>query len=176
MIGSLNGVLVSKTPPWLTLECQGVGFEMEAPMSTFYALGEEGSRVLLYTALLFREDGFHLFGFSRKEEKNFFKILLKAGGIGPKLSLAIMSAFDIQEFYGIIAQKQSSLLTQVPGIGKKTAERLVLNCKTSCQKTAPCLMQKKNAPKRYMPWDTSRKKSWLFYHKSQKAPLRRKFA
>jgi Holliday junction DNA helicase RuvA len=125
MIGSLNGVIISKTPPWLTIECQGVGFEMEAPMSTFYTLGEEGSRVLLYTELLFREDGFHLFGFSRKEEKNFFKIMLKAGGIGPKLTLAIMSAFDIHEFYGIIAQKQSSLLTQVPGIGKKTAERLV---------------------------------------------------
>lgn len=125
MIGSLKGIIVTKTPPWLIVECQGVGFELEAPMSTFYNLGEVGSAVFLYTELLFREDGFHLFGFGREEEKSFFKLLLRAGGIGPKLALALMSTFDIQEFCAIIAEKQSSLLTSVPGIGKKTAERLV---------------------------------------------------
>jgi len=87
-----------------------------------------------------------------------------------------MSAFDIHEFYGIIAQKQSSLLTQVPGIGKKTAERLVFELQDKLPKDSTLPHAKKNAPKRYMPWDTSRKKSWPFCHKSQKAPLRRKFA
>jgi Holliday junction DNA helicase RuvA len=137
MIGSLQGVVLHKTPPWLTLECQGIGFEMEAPMSTFYALGEEGSVAFLHTALLVREDGFHLFGNALLREDQPDWILLKAGGVGPKLALALMSAFDIQEFYTIIAQKQSPLLTRVPGVGKKTAERLIFELQDKLPQTAP---------------------------------------
>lgn len=126
MIGRLRGVLVSKKPPQLMIEVGGVGYELEAPMSTFYALPGTGEETLLYTHLLVREDAHQLFGFSAESERALFRELLKVNGVGARVALAILSGMDAPAFINCIQIGDSQRLTKLPGIGKKTAERLII--------------------------------------------------
>ena len=126
MIGQLRGVLLSKQPPALMLNVQGVGYELEAPMTTFYDLPQEGSELMLHTHLVVREDAQLLFGFSTENQRNLFRHLLKISGIGPRVGLAILSGLSVKEFRLCINGEDVVRLTKVPGIGRKTAERVIL--------------------------------------------------
>lgn len=126
MIGSLKGVLLEKNPPSLLLEVAGVGYELDAPMSTFYALPELQSPVSLFTHLLVREDAQLLYGFASRTERALFRALLKVNGVGAKVALAILSGMSTDEFLACVATKDVSALVRIPGIGKKTAERLLV--------------------------------------------------
>lgn len=126
MIGRLTGTLVSKQPPQLLLDVNGVGYEVEAPMSTFYQLPPLGQIVSLHTHLAVREDAQQLFGFASAEEKQLFRDLIKVSGVGGKLALTILSGIAVKEFITTVQQGDAAKLTHLPGIGKKTAERLVL--------------------------------------------------
>ena len=126
MIGSLRGRLTVKQPPQLLIEVGGVGYELEAPMSTFYALPAPGEEVRLLTHLVVREDAQVLYGFMREEERRLFRLLIKVSGVGPKIALAILSGSDADAFASCIAAGDTASLIRIPGIGRKTAERLVL--------------------------------------------------
>lgn len=126
MIGYLKGTLMHKRPPWLTLDVGGVGYELEAPMSTFYALPDVGSGLTLVTHLLVREDAHVLYAFSSESERELFRNLLKVSGIGARIALAILSGMTVSGFYECIRGKDLVSLTKVPGIGRKTAERLLV--------------------------------------------------
>lgn len=126
MIGYLRGRVHRKQPPYLLLDVRGVGYELEAPMTTFYALPEEGEEVSLHTHLVVREDAQLLFGFSDGRQKALFRSLLRVSGVGPKVALAILSTFATDDFALCIGSGDSASLTRVPGIGRKTAERLVI--------------------------------------------------
>lgn len=126
MIGFLKGSLVSKSPPHLVLDVRGVGYELEAPMATFYALPEDSSEVLLFTHLVIREDAHLLFGFSDRAQRELFRSLLKINGVGPRVGLAILSTLSAAQFIQCVNQQDTMTLTSVPGIGKKTAERMLL--------------------------------------------------
>jgi Holliday junction DNA helicase RuvA len=126
MIGHLEGTLVSKRPPWLTIDVGGVGYELEAPMSTFYALPGIGERVRLVTHLHVREDAQLLYGFKTDEERELFRLLLKISGIGARIALGVLSSSTVDGFYDCVRHKDLASLTRVPGIGKKTAERLLV--------------------------------------------------
>ena len=126
MIGSLRGRLTVKQPPQLLIEVGGVGYELEAPMSTFYALPAPGEEVRLLTHLVVREDAQVLYGFMREEERRLFRLLIKVSGVGPKIALAILSGSDADAFASCIAAGDTTSLIRIPGIGRKTAERLVL--------------------------------------------------
>jgi len=126
MIGRLRGVLLEKQPPWLVLDVQGVGYEVEAPMSTFYLLPATGTEVQLFTHLVVREDAQLLYGFSALTERRLFRELIRVSGIGPRVALAILSGMDAAEFTRCVQNKDSAALVRVPGIGKKTAERLLV--------------------------------------------------
>ena len=126
MIGSLRGRLAAKSPPQLLLEVGGVGYELEAPMSTFYDLPAVGAEVRLLTHLVVREDAHVLYGFAREDERRLFRMLLKVSGVGPKIALAILSGSSAEAFAGCIAARDVATLTRIPGVGKKTAERLVV--------------------------------------------------
>jgi Holliday junction DNA helicase RuvA len=126
MIGQLRGILLSKQPPALMLDVQGVGYELDAPMTTFYDLPEEGSELLLHTHLVVREDAQLLFGFSTENQRNLFRHLLKISGIGPRVGLAILSGLSVNEFRLCVNGEDVVRLTKVPGIGRKTAERVIL--------------------------------------------------
>jgi Holliday junction DNA helicase RuvA len=126
MIGRLHGTLVSKEPPTLLVDVGGVGYELEAPMTTFYDLPATGQSVTLYTHLVVREDAHLLFGFSRESQRRLFRDLLKVNGVGPRVALAILSGMSDQEFVACVAQSDIARLTRIPGIGRKTAERLVV--------------------------------------------------
>ena len=126
MIGSLRGRLTVKQPPQLLIEVGGVGYELEAPMSTFYALPAPGEEVRLLTHLVVREDAQMLYGFMREEERRLFRLLIKVSGVGPKIALAILSGSDADAFASCIAAGDTASLIRIPGIGRKTAERLVL--------------------------------------------------
>ncbi len=126
MIGQLRGILLSKQPPALMLDVQGVGYELDAPMTTFYDLPEEGSELLLHTHLVVREDAQLLFGFSTENQRNLFRHLLKISGIGPRVGLAILSGLSVHEFRLCVNGEDVVRLTKVPGIGRKTAERVIL--------------------------------------------------
>ncbi len=129
MIARLNGRLLEKSPPWIVVDCQGVGYEVEVPMSTFYQLPELGQPVQLLTHMVVREDAQLLYGFGSEQEKNTFKQLLKVNGIGAKSALSILSGVSVQELMRAVNQQEVAMLTRVPGIGKKTAERLILELK-----------------------------------------------
>ncbi|CAN8139162.1 Holliday junction branch migration protein RuvA [Thiomicrorhabdus sp. 6S2-11] len=125
MIGFLKGILVKKQPPLLWLDVRGVGYEVEAPMSTFYQLSQEAeAEVLLLTHLHVREDIMQLFGFATEAERTLFKTLIKVNGIGAKMALAVLSSMSVNEFCQSIEQSDVTALTRIPGVGKKTAERL----------------------------------------------------
>jgi Holliday junction DNA helicase RuvA len=126
MIGRLTGRIVSKQPPLLMLDVGGVGYECEAPMSTFYKLPSVGESVTLQTHLTVREDAHLLFAFATQQEKQLFRDLVKVSGVGPKIALAILSGVSVEEFWITVRESQVGRLTKVPGIGKKTAERLVV--------------------------------------------------
>lgn len=126
MIGFLRGQLALKQPPLIVVDVQGVGYEVEAPMSSFYALGELGSTVTLLTHMHVREDAMLLFGFVTEVERALFRELIKVSGIGAKMALAILSTLTVDEFCANVQAADTNALTRVPGIGKKTAERLVI--------------------------------------------------
>lgn len=126
MIGYLQGVLAAKRPPWLTLEVAGVGYELEAPMSTFYQLPKIGANLKLVTHLLVRDDAHILYGFSSEAERVLFRSLLKVSGVGARIALAILSGMSVEGFYHCVREKNLVSLTRVPGIGRKTAERLLV--------------------------------------------------
>jgi Holliday junction DNA helicase RuvA len=126
MIGQLRGVILEKQPPQLLLEVNGVGYEVDAPMSTFYRLPDVGQMVLLHTHFVVREDAHHLYGFYSREERSLFRTLLKVNGVGPKLALTILSGIDTKEFVQAILNNDTANLVRLPGVGKKTAERLIV--------------------------------------------------
>ena len=129
MIGRLNGVLVEKQPPEILLEVSGVGYEVQMPMTCFYDLPKVGDNAIVYTHFVVREDAQLLFGFNNKTERALFRELLKANGVGPKLGLAILSGMSAQQFGSCVNNEDATALVKLPGVGKKTAERLVLEMK-----------------------------------------------
>ncbi|HOY70911.1 MAG TPA: Holliday junction branch migration protein RuvA [Methylotenera sp.] len=129
MIARLNGILIEKYPPQIVVDCNGVGYEVEVPMSTFYNLPEIGHKVNLLTYFVVREDAQLLYGFATAQEKNTFKQLLKVNGIGAKSALSILSGVSIDELIQAVSMQEVAMLTRIPGIGKKTAERLLLELK-----------------------------------------------
>ena len=126
MIGFLRGKLVSKNPPSLTLDVQGVGYEVEAPMTTFYDLPGIGDDVKLHTHLVIRDDAHILFGFAAESDRMLFRTLIKVNSVGPKLALTILSGLSATAFHQCISENDVQALVRLPGIGKKTAERLVI--------------------------------------------------
>jgi Holliday junction DNA helicase RuvA len=126
VIGRLTGTLARKEPPSLLVDVNGVGYELEAPMSTFYDLPATGEKVTLYTHLVVREDAHLLYGFSRESQRQLFRSLLKVNGVGPRVALAVLSGLSEQELLACLAHEDIARLTKVPGIGRKTAERLVM--------------------------------------------------
>ena len=126
MIGRLKGILVHKQPPWLVIDVHGVGYELEAPMSTFYDLPELGREVALFTHYAQKEDSVSLYGFLREVERRLFRDVQKVSGIGAKIALAVLSGVSVDEFARLVQAGDVTALTRIPGIGKKTAERMVV--------------------------------------------------
>ncbi len=126
MIGRLQGTLLEKSAPELLLDVNGVGYEIQAPISTFAVLGRIGDPVILYTHLAIREDAHQLYGFSDKSQRTLFRTLIKVSGVGPKLALAILSGMDVNAFASCVHAEDVTALTKLPGVGKKTAERLIV--------------------------------------------------
>lgn len=126
MIGRLQGVVLEKQAPELLVDVNGVGYELQAPMTTFTSLGAVGSPVTLYTHLAIRDDAHVLYGFSDKSQRTLFRTLIKVSGVGPKLALAILSGMDVNAFAHCVQTDDIASLTRLPGVGKKTAERLVV--------------------------------------------------
>jgi len=126
MIGFLRGKLAFKAPPLLILDVNGVGYEVEAPMTTFYNLPAIGTEVILHTHLVVREDAHILFGFSTEADRSMFRTLIKVNGVGPKLALTILSGQSAEEFHRCIHNNDTQALVRLPGVGKKTAERLII--------------------------------------------------
>ncbi|MBN8480953.1 MAG: Holliday junction branch migration protein RuvA [Xanthomonadales bacterium] len=126
MIGRLRGILVAKQPPWIVVDVGGVGYELEAPMSTFYDLPETGREVTLCTHYAVREDTVALYGFLREGERSLFRGVQKVSGIGAKTALAVLSGVSVEEFARLVQVGDIAALTRIPGIGKKTAERIVV--------------------------------------------------
>ena len=141
MIGSLRGRIARKQPPQIILECGGVGYEIETPMSTFLELPETGTEIFLHTHLVVREDSQTLFGFSSEQEKSLFRSLLRISGVGAKMGLAILSGMSVNDFQRCVEYEDSARLVKIPGVGKKTAERLIIEMRdridvTSAELTA----------------------------------------
>ena len=136
MIASIRGKLLEKNPPQVIVECSGLGYEVDVPMSTFYNLPDIGEEVFLQTVMIIREDAELLYGFLTKNEKEVFKLLMKVSGIGPRISLAVLSSMSAEDAGNAIANGEVGLLTKIPGIGKKTAERMVLELKDKVVMTA----------------------------------------
>jgi len=136
MIGFLKGRLALKQPPTVVVDVNGVGYELEAPMSTFYGLPAAGEPVALYTHLVVREDAHILFGFGTDGERRLFRGLLKVSGVGPKIALGILSGASVDDFLRIIEAQDVAMLTRIPGIGRKTAERVIIEMRDSAQKLA----------------------------------------
>lgn len=129
MIGRLHGVLLEKTPPLVLIDVNGVGYECEVPMSTFYNLPATGEKIVLLTQFIVREDAQLLYGFGSERERATFRQLLKVNGVGAKSALSILSGLSVDDLAQAVALQDAALLTRVPGVGKKTAERLLLELK-----------------------------------------------
>jgi Holliday junction DNA helicase RuvA len=129
MIGRLTGLIIEKQPPHIVLDVNGVGYEVDVPMSTFYVLPHLSEKTTLFTHLVVREDAQLLYGFASKDERNSFRTLIKVSGIGAKIALAILSGMTSDELASAVAAEDIQRLSTVPGIGKKTAERLLLELK-----------------------------------------------
>ena len=134
MIGRLNGKLIQKQPPVIIVECHGVGYEVEAPMSTIYELPDIGENISIYTHLAVREDAHLLYGFLTELERTLFKTLLRINGVGTKMALVILSGMSVSEFSICVRSEDWSSLVSLPGIGRKTAERLVLDMRDKIDK------------------------------------------
>lgn len=126
MIGRLSGILLEKNPPQILLDVQGVGYELNVPMSTYYNLPALHEKVMLHTQLIVREDAHLLYGFLSNEERVAFRQLLKISGVGPKLALSVLSGMSLSDLAVAVTNKEAGRLTKIPGVGKKTAERLLL--------------------------------------------------
>jgi Holliday junction DNA helicase RuvA len=129
MIGRLSGILLEKNPPQLLVDCNGVGYEVAVPMSTFYNLPGVGEKIVLLTHLAVREDAHLLYGFASAQERNAFKELIKIAGIGARTALSILSGLSVSDLAQAVTLQEAGRLTRIPGIGKKTAERLLLELK-----------------------------------------------
>ena len=129
MIGRLTGNLLEKNPPQVTVDVSGIGYDIDVPMSTFYNLPRIGEKVSLHTHLVVREDAHLLYGFGTEAERATFRQLLKVSGVGPKVALAVLSGMSVNDLAEAVTMQESGRLTKVPGIGKKTAERLLLELK-----------------------------------------------
>ena len=137
MIGRLRGTLISKRPPWVLVEVGGVGYELEVPMSTLYDLPDVGSEVVLLTHYAHKEDTVALYGFLRDDERVLFRDLQKVSGIGARIALAVLSGVSTSEFARLVQTSDVVALTRVPGIGKKTAERIVVELRDRVAQVAP---------------------------------------
>lgn len=148
MIARLNGILLEKTPPFVLLDVHGVGYEVEVPMSTFYNLPAIGDKVTLLTHFVVREDAQLLYGFATERERATFRQLLKVNGIGAKSALGILSGMSVEDLADAIALQEAALLVRIPGIGKKTAERLLLELKGKLgfEPSAPALLAGESRP------------------------------
>jgi Holliday junction DNA helicase RuvA len=135
MIGHLRGRLAARHPPQLVVDVGGVGYELEAPMSTFYGLPAVGAEVSLHTHLVVREDAHVLFGFGTQRERALFRELIKVSGVGPRIALAILSGVNVDEFQRCVETEDVASLVRVPGIGRKTAERLVIEMRDRLKAT-----------------------------------------
>ncbi|MFC5513581.1 Holliday junction branch migration protein RuvA [Massilia jejuensis] len=129
MIGRISGTLLEKNPPQLLVDCQGIGYEVDVPMSTFYNLPHTGEKVVLFTHLAIREDAHVLFGFGSAGERALFRQLIKISGVGARTALAILSGMTVADLAQAVTLQEAGRLVKVPGIGKKTAERLLLELK-----------------------------------------------
>ncbi len=132
----MHGKLLVKRPPVLLLDVQGVGYELEAPMTTFYVLPELGADVTLFAHQVIRDDAHHLYGFAKEDERNVFRSLLRVNGVGAKLALVILSGMDADSFARAVIEGDSASLSRLPGIGKKTAERLIIEMRDRLEKPA----------------------------------------
>ena len=137
MIGFLRGQLAAKHPPQLVIDVAGVGYELEAPMSTFYSLPAVGENLTLLTHLVVREDAHILFGFASEQERQLFRNLLRISGIGAKMALGILSGITVEGFVRCVRTEDTASLVKVPGIGKKTAERLIIEMRDRLDQTLP---------------------------------------
>jgi Holliday junction DNA helicase RuvA len=135
MIGSLRGKLTFKRVPQIIVECQGVGYEVETPMSTFLDLPGIGQDLFLHIHLLVREDAQILYGFASEQERSFFRILLRISGVGAKMGLAILSAMSVADFQRCVEYEDAATLIKIPGVGKKTAERLIIEMRDKIDKS-----------------------------------------
>ena len=129
MIGKISGKLIERHPPQVVVDVHGVGYEIDVPMSTFYQLPANGSEVTLYTHLIVREDAHQLYGFASEQERHVFRQLLKISGVGARTALSVLSGMSVSDLYAAVSAQDSGRLIRVPGIGKKTAERLLLELK-----------------------------------------------
>jgi Holliday junction DNA helicase RuvA len=148
MIGRIHGVLTEKNPPQVLVVAHGVGYEIDVPMSTFYHLPRTGENVELLTHLVVREDAHLLYGFLTAAERAAFRQLLKVSGVGPKVALAVLSGLSVEDLAHAIAAQDAARLTKVPGVGKKTAERLVLELRDKLPATAVVGARTEAAPAR----------------------------
>ncbi|MDR1890156.1 MAG: Holliday junction branch migration protein RuvA [Zoogloeaceae bacterium] len=137
MIGRLTGILLEKTPPQILIDVAGIGYELDVPMSTFYVLPATGEKLSLHTHLAIREDGHFLYGFATPDERATFRQLLKISGVGAKMALAVLSGLTIGELAQAVALQETGRLVKIPGIGKKTAERLLLELRGKLARAAP---------------------------------------
>lgn len=139
MIGRVAGILVEKNFPQVIVSCNGVGYEIDVPMSTFYPLPRTGEEVTLLTHLVVREDAHLLYGFLTAPERSAFRQLLKISGVGPKVALSVLSGMSVEDLSAAVASEDAARLTKVPGIGKKTAERLVLELRDKLPRALPAV-------------------------------------
>jgi Holliday junction DNA helicase RuvA len=160
MIGRLTGTILYKAPPLLILDVRGVGYEIEAPMSTFYLLPAVGADVQLFTHLAVREDAHLLFGFATENERHLFRSLIKVNGVGPKLALTILSGIEADEFVLCIQHGDNARLTRLPGIGKKTADRLIIEMRDRLKDLPMASSQpaREMPSARSLPWGTNPRK------------------
>lgn len=136
MIGRLTGTLVEKNPPQIVIDVQGIGYEIDVPMSTFYNLPATGEKLNLHTHMIVREDGHFLYGFTTEDERTAFRQLLKISGVGARIALAVLSGLSVRELAQAVVMQEAGRLIKIPGIGKKTAERLLLELRDRLPKTS----------------------------------------
>lgn len=139
MIGRIHGTLLDKSPPQILVDCAGVGYEIDVPMSTLYGLPAVGEKVALLTHLIVREDAHQLFGFASAAEREAFRALIRISGVGARIALAVLSGLSVNELAQAITAQDAARLTRVPGIGKKTAERLLLELQGKFMASAPAV-------------------------------------
>lgn len=146
MIGRITGILLEKSPPQIVVDVGGVGYEIDVPMSTFYGLPATGQKVSLFTHFVVREDGHFLFGFATADERAAFRQLLKVSGVGARMALAVLSGMSVNDLAQAVAMQEAGRLVKIPGIGKKTAERLVLELRDKLGKALPTLAATLGSP------------------------------